>query len=75
MAYRRKSARKSSRKTYRRSSAPKSYRRAAPKRRKTAKRAAPRAQKITLVIQQAPITPALATPAAKAAPRRARFGG
>lgn len=76
MAYRRKQ-RKTARKSYKRSSARKSYRRAAPKRRKTAsrKRAASRSQKIVLVVQQAPVTPTLATPAAKAAPRRARFGG
>lgn len=74
MAYRRKSARKS----YAKKSVRKSYRRAAPKRRKAASRrkSAPRSQRITLVIQQAPIaSPTLATPAAKAAPVRARFGG
>lgn len=71
MARRKTTRRAAPRKSY----AKKTYRRAAPKRRKTAKRAAPRAQKITLVIQQAPVTPTLATPAAKAAPRRARFGG
>ena len=74
MAYRGKSKRKSSgRKTYARKTTYK--RKSSPKRRKAAKRTTQRTQKIVLVVQQAPATPTLATPATRAVPARARFGG